>query len=106
MIGFKGRKRDAAERGGAVSVAHTHLYLGATGRLPEEVKPGAGVPVSVEFSDGVATGGRLVAMPGGRIRLEVSAYRTFKGAKIGQKSWILEIDPEDAAHFRVRASGD
>ncbi|MDF2232990.1 hypothetical protein P2H44_10530 [Albimonas sp. CAU 1670] len=107
MIRFLGRKGDAAETGGEVFVDHTHLYLGATCRLldADAVSP-AGNPVRVEFSDGVVASGRAAAMPGGRTRLEVAAYRTSKGARIGAKAWILEPNPEDADQFRVRASGD
>ncbi len=106
MIRFPGRKAVPAGTGGAVTVAHTHLYRGATGALPGGEVPPAGLPVAIEFSDAVTAPGRLLPMAGGRTRLEVGAYRTSKGAKIGPKAWILEPDPEADGRFRVRASGD
>ncbi|SFI25004.1 hypothetical protein [Albimonas pacifica] len=106
MIRFLGRKGAPAEAGGAVSVAHTHFYVGATGALPEADLPASGLPVAVEFSDGVVAAGRAIPMAGGRTRLQVEGYRTSRGARIGPKAWILEPTPDDPARFRVRASGD
>jgi len=106
MMRFFGRKGAPEAAGGAVTVAHTHLFRGATGALPAGDIPTPGMTVTVEFSDGEVATGRLAPMAGGRTRLEVSTYRTAKGARIGPKSWILEPTPEDPARFRVRASGD
>jgi len=106
MIRFLGRRRRAAEACGAVTVAHTHLYRGAAGTLPEEPLPEAGLAATVEFSDGVVAPGRLLPMAGGRTRLEVEAYCTASGTKIGPKAWILEPQPDAPERFRVRASGD
>ena len=93
----------AANPRGVVSVDNTHLYLGATGALPQAAPGEAGDTVEVEFSDGVRAFGRLSTMAGGRRMLEVAAYKTLKGAAIGAKAWILALDPEQPERFRVRA---
>lgn len=93
----------AASPRGVVAVDNTHLYLGATGALPPSEPAQSGDAVQVEFSDGVRAHGRLAPMAGGRRMLEVSAYKTLKGAAIGAKAWILSLDPEEPGRFRVRA---
>ena len=77
----------------ALKARSTHLYPGAQvvlvgGQIGQTDAPGP-IPCLVEFSDGAAAFGDLIAAGPRRVLLALGAYRTVAGTKIAAKYWWL-----------------
>ena len=69
-------------------LSHTHAYPGCRVTIAEEKVDDENL---VEFSDGVIVPCRH-RRDGSLIVLTIAAYRTSRGTRIGEKSWILLPD--------------
>ncbi len=74
------------------SANHTHLYPGALLRsldAQQEARLAPGDEIWVEFSDGVATIGRLREVDSETAVLQMPPYRTQHGTEVAARSWRL-----------------